>query len=199
MRFRLVPTVAELDNILRKQGYLALSVPDGSDPCFFVFPLKGEYEKSNRWAREGEYMDNNLSLALAYLEKLPSAQSGAGGHNATLRAALVTRQFNLSAPESWDAMVWYNRNRCSPEWSERELRHKLASVADVTIKKKLGQRNQSAHRLRAFVAPAKPAPRPMDTRPIRQRSEQEEELWWTRWCLGHSTTLEALDAMVGND
>lgn len=39
----------------------------------------------------------------------------------------------------WQALTWYNENRCSPSWSERELRHKITSVANIQVKKQLGQ------------------------------------------------------------
>jgi hypothetical protein len=144
-------------------------------------------------------VNNSLTLCMAYLDKLPVAQSGAGGHNATLRAALATRRFGLSQLDAWQAMTWFNRNRCSPEWSEKELRHKLASVADLPIKKPLGQRQHTpARRVRAFVAPAPlPEPEP-DLRPVIERSEQEEETWWAQWAVEHGTTLEEFDKAVGN-
>lgn len=143
-------------------------------------------------------MNNNLTLCMAYLDKLPTAQSGAGGHNATLQAALAIRRFELDGAEAWEAMSWYNHNRCSPEWSEKELRHKLASVANLPIKKKLGQGRGMPHRVRAFVAPEPPRVPEPDTRPVIERSEQEEETWWAQWCAAHGTTLEEFDAMVGN-
>jgi hypothetical protein len=69
-----------------------------------------------------------LDRCLAYLEKLPSAVSGSGGHDATLRAACEIIRFGLSPAEEWQAVEWYNANRCSPVWSEKELRHKLADA-----------------------------------------------------------------------
>ncbi len=69
----------------------------------------------------------NLPHCLAYLAKLPPAVSGSGGHNATLRAACECVRFGLTDSEAMQALAEYNR-RCSPQWSERELAHKLADA-----------------------------------------------------------------------
>lgn len=141
----------------------------------------------------------NIESAMAYLNKLPNAISGTGGHNITFKAVLACRRFQLSDGETWEAMQWFNANRCQPAWSEKELRHKIASVAGVAITKPLGATRSYNRQPRAFVAPVKPQRKPVDTRPVYLRSEQEEQLWWMRWCVAHGTTLEAFDAMVGND
>lgn len=90
---------------------------------------------------------------LAYLEKLPPSVSGSGGHDATLRAACEIVRFGLSPAEEWQALEWYNANRCSPVWSEKELRHKLA---DAHRKAAHGERlrttNASAPRQKPITA-----------------------------------------------
>jgi hypothetical protein len=72
-----------------------------------------------------------LQRALAYLDKLPPAISGSGGHNATLRAACECVRFGLSEGEAWQALQWFNAHRCQPAWSEKELRHKLADAQKI--------------------------------------------------------------------
>jgi hypothetical protein len=72
-----------------------------------------------------------LQRALAYLDKLPPAISGSGGHNATLRAACECVRFGLSEGEAWQALRWFNAHRCQPAWSEKELRHKLADAQKI--------------------------------------------------------------------
>lgn len=67
-----------------------------------------------------------LERALAYLDKLPPANSGSGGHAATFRAACaLVRVFNLDADDMRQAMAWWNANRCNPAWSDAELEHKI--------------------------------------------------------------------------
>lgn len=72
-----------------------------------------------------------LSRAMAYLDKLPPAISGAGGHNATLRAACECFRFGLSEDEAFQAMQWFNDFRCQPKWSEGELHHKVNDAEKI--------------------------------------------------------------------
>jgi RecA-family ATPase len=68
---------------------------------------------------------DRISGARAYLAKLPPAISGAGGHPATYRAAsILANGFDLPWDDAWALLNEYNA-RCSPPWSEKELRHKL--------------------------------------------------------------------------
>lgn len=70
---------------------------------------------------------SHLDNCLAYLDILPPAISGSGGHNATFRAACECVRFGLTDAEALAALRRYNA-RCSPPWSERELQHKLDSA-----------------------------------------------------------------------
>lgn len=141
----------------------------------------------------------NLNGAISYLEKLPFAIAGSGGDKATRRAAMVCRRFGLSEGETWQAMTWYNDNRCQPKWSERDLRHKMSGLSSVSVQKPLGDKRETFKRNRPFVAPPKPAVKQAaDTRPIYLRSEQEEELWWAQKAIELGTTLEEFDRACGN-
>lgn len=141
-------------------------------------------------------MRDNYSRALAYLDKLPPAISGSGGHQATFEAALACRRFGLTQSELWDAMQWFNEQRCTPPWSEKELRHKVDSATAMAIQKPLGA-SVRHRKVKRFMAPARPARRPADTRPICQRSEAEEEVWWAQTAIELGTTLEELDRRCG--
>jgi hypothetical protein len=69
-------------------------------------------EEVKRWAR-------------LYLDKVPPAVSGQGGHNQTFRAACVLVQgFSLSPEDAMPLLKEWNE-RCQPPWTEKELRHKL--------------------------------------------------------------------------
>jgi hypothetical protein len=75
-----------------------------------------------------------LERAVLYLEKTPPAIAFQGGHNHTYNVAcLLCELFGaltdddlLSALESWNS-------RCSPPWTEKELRHKLASARSKVV------------------------------------------------------------------
>lgn len=140
-------------------------------------------------------MANNLSRALAYLEKLPSAISGSGGHNATLRAACECVRFGLSESEAWEAMSWFNVNRCQPVWSERELRHKMADAEKIAG----GARHvKTGNKRRTFTPPASVARRSQRPFiPICQRSHSEEESWWASVAEELGVSLDEFDAMCG--
>lgn len=60
-----------------------------------------------------------------YVAKMPPAISGQNGHNQTFYVACVIFcRFGLSAEEGFPIFLEYNK-RCLPEWSEKELQHKM--------------------------------------------------------------------------
>ena len=68
--------------------------------------------------------------ASAYLEALPPAIAGSGGHDATMRAAVaLVCGFDLGEADALDLLEHEYSPRCSPPWSRRELAHKVASAA----------------------------------------------------------------------
>jgi hypothetical protein len=68
---------------------------------------------------------NPLDAARAYLAKLPSAVSGAGGHDATFRAACCLVRFGLADGDAMTLLREWNVTHCRPPWTEKELIHKL--------------------------------------------------------------------------
>ncbi|MBI5092288.1 MAG: bifunctional DNA primase/polymerase [Candidatus Hydrogenedentes bacterium] len=77
----------------------------------------------------------------AYLERIPDAVSGNGGHDATLRAACEAVRFDLGESELWEVMQWFNATKCQPPWTEKELRHKLTD-AEAKAGHERGMRNR---------------------------------------------------------
>jgi hypothetical protein len=72
---------------------------------------------------------SQLGRCRAYVARLPDAISGAGGHNATLRAAAECFRFGLSDSEALDVLNWFNAHKTGGEpWSDRELMHKLTDA-----------------------------------------------------------------------
>lgn len=69
------------------------------------------------------------ALAAAYLDALPPAISGSGGHNAAYTAAAALVHGFALSPDDAFALLWSQYNpRCRPPWSEKELRHKVESA-----------------------------------------------------------------------
>lgn len=70
------------------------------------------------------------SRARRYLHQCKGAISGSGGHAHTFVVAQkLVRGFELSAEDALDLMAREWNPRCSPPWSERELRHKVEQAA----------------------------------------------------------------------
>jgi hypothetical protein len=70
--------------------------------------------------------DVNEARALAYIEKMPPAISGAGGHDALWRVACrLVRGFQLDDETAFRILSTKYNPRCSPPWDEKDLRHKI--------------------------------------------------------------------------
>ena len=70
-----------------------------------------------------------LTRARAYLAKIPGAVSGDAGHTATFNAvAHMMIGFDLHSDDAMSIIESDYNPRCSPPWSERELKHKIDSV-----------------------------------------------------------------------
>lgn len=68
--------------------------------------------------------------ALAYLDKVPPAISGNGGHAATYTAATVlVHGFEIDPERALSLLLGHYNPRCEPPWTEKELRHKITSAA----------------------------------------------------------------------
>jgi len=66
--------------------------------------------------------------ARRYVEKMPAAVAGSGGHDATFHVACVLVQgFALAPHQALPLFAEYNQ-RCDPPWSEKELMHKLSGA-----------------------------------------------------------------------
>jgi hypothetical protein len=73
----------------------------------------------------------NLDIVRAYLAKLPAAVSGAGGHNATFRAACSLIRFGVGDADCMTLLREWNHTHCQPPWTEKELKHKLNGARRV--------------------------------------------------------------------
>lgn len=77
--------------------------------------------------------------AKRYLDAIPSAISGAGGHNQTFSAAMaLVEGFGLSIAEARPLLADYAA-RCDPPWNEREVDHKLQDAESRVDPSKRGK------------------------------------------------------------
>ena len=68
--------------------------------------------------------------AAAYLDRIPAAISGSGGHSQTYAAATaMVHGFGLDAETAFRLLAERYNPRCEPPWSEKELRHKVTDAA----------------------------------------------------------------------
>jgi len=88
--------------------------------------------------------------AAAYLDAMPPAVSGQGGHNQTYAAATaMVHGFGLDRERAF-ALLWERYNpRCQPPWSERELRHKVEDAATKPHSRPPGWLRDSGHHAEA--------------------------------------------------
>ncbi|MBL8810615.1 MAG: bifunctional DNA primase/polymerase [Planctomycetaceae bacterium] len=87
----------------------------------------------NTQAGDRHRVDSSTDIerrALAYLDKLPAAISGNGGHAATYTAATVlVHGFEIDPDRALSLLLDHYNPRCEPPWKEKELRHKVTSAA----------------------------------------------------------------------
>lgn len=69
--------------------------------------------------------------AWKYIEKMPDAVSGQGGHDRTFEAACVCVRFDLDESAMWRIMHRFNDLKTAGEhWSDAELAHKIKSACE---------------------------------------------------------------------
>lgn len=84
----------------------------------------------HRPARHVPSDDAVLRRAAAYLDGIPPAVSGAGGHAQTYAAATaMVHGFGIDPDAAFDLLATRYNPRCQPPWSDKELRHKVADAA----------------------------------------------------------------------
>lgn len=76
----------------------------------------------------GGISETVYELAKRAVEGLPESVDGEQGSDRMLHACCEVRRFGLSEDESIELITWYNENKCSPPWSDRELAHKWESA-----------------------------------------------------------------------
>jgi len=68
--------------------------------------------------------------AAAYVDAMPPAISGQGGHNATYAAATaLVHGFGIAPEQALQILLERYNPRCEPPWTEKELRHKVEDAA----------------------------------------------------------------------
>lgn len=92
----------------------------------FLTREQGQVSSSNGNNRQGTFEgEDRLRRARTYIRAMPGAVQGNHGDDATYKAALAMRDFGLTEAECFDLLAIEYNPRCSPEWSDEELRAKI--------------------------------------------------------------------------
>lgn len=81
-------------------------------------------------AHQVDELERRIVRARAYLARMPEAIQGQGGSLALLEAALaLCKGFSLPQSQALELLRAEYNPRCQPEWSDKELEHKVADAA----------------------------------------------------------------------
>jgi hypothetical protein len=94
------------------------------------FPVPEPLPEPTRPEHSDAY-DRRHERARRYLERMPGAVSGSGGHATTFRAAVaLVRGFELEPDDALRLLVDVHNPLCAPPWSLPELRHKVRQASE---------------------------------------------------------------------
>ena len=106
----------------------------------------------------GRASEKLLTRIRQYMANVPGAESGSGGHSATLKAAnILVWKFGLTIPEARSILLEWNQT-CLPPWDENELVRKLDEALKkphgvyCELRKEKAKQKKSASKLKAAPA-----------------------------------------------
>lgn len=87
-------------------------------------------EERPRWRSD---IEDRAKRAIAYVDRIDPAISGAGGSTLSLKVAIhLVRGFELPIAIAREIMIDYAA-RCLPPWSPKEIEHKLADASKARV------------------------------------------------------------------
>jgi len=100
--------------------------------CDIYWPVTQQPTRSAPSVPLANVYSDAAERASKYLQRVPPAISGQGGHNRTYRVACVlVLGFNLSPEAAFPVLSQWNA-ACEPPWSDKELWHKLFDADKLT-------------------------------------------------------------------
>jgi hypothetical protein len=122
----------------RLSGIIDPGTPDSAGANTKAFHAALEAWREQDRLLQGEGQRDPVEAARKYVSRIEGAVSGAGGHNKTYRvASLLVEGFGLTDDQAFGVLQGWNAS-CKPEWSERDLRHKIESARAKADQSKIG-------------------------------------------------------------
>lgn len=122
----------------RLSGIIDPGTPDSAGTNTKAFHAALEAWREQDRLLQGEGQRDPVEAARKYVSRIEGAISGAGGHNKTYRvASLLVEGFGLTDDQAFGVLQGWNAS-CKPEWSERDLRHKIESARAKADQSKIG-------------------------------------------------------------
>ncbi len=122
----------------RLSGIIDPGTPDSAGTNTKAFHAALEAWREQDRLLQGEGQRDPVEAARKYVSRIEGAVSGAGGHNKTYRvASLLVEGFGLTDDQAFGVLQGWNAS-CKPEWSERDLRHKIESARAKADQSKIG-------------------------------------------------------------
>ena len=122
----------------RLSGIIDPGTPDSAGANTKAFHAALEAWREQDRLLQGEGKRDPVEAARKYASRIEGAVSGAGGHNKTYRvASLLVEGFGLTDDQAFGVLQGWNAS-CKPEWSERDLRHKIESARAKADQSKIG-------------------------------------------------------------
>ena len=99
-----------------------------TEVCQYFWPEKSQ-QTSPSTDRSEDCPDEVKRRAIAYLDAMPPAISGSGGHSQTYAAATaLVHGFGLEPGVALAILTQHYNPRCVPSWSDKELQHKISQA-----------------------------------------------------------------------
>lgn len=115
------PFEIEYDELVEAVGQLYEAVLD-----YVLIRIHLDFDEYNRLKLEPPPGLSVEERAIRYLETMPGAISGQGGHAATFRAArALVWLFDLPPDKALELLAGHFNPRCQPEWKLHQLEHKI--------------------------------------------------------------------------
>jgi hypothetical protein len=122
----------------RLSGIIDPGTPDSAGANTKAFHAALEAWREQDRLIQGDGQRDPVEAARKYVSRIEGAISGAGGHNKTYRvASLLVEGFGLTDDQAFGVLQGWNAS-CKPEWSERDLRHKIESARAKADQGKIG-------------------------------------------------------------